>query len=71
MKASRMVGILAAFLAFYLLSPGPVIKFHELMNWQPSPTVRLLYVPLGWASDNVPGVHDAYTFYLRMWGTSN
>jgi len=58
----------AIILAFYILSPGPVMKFS---HGRIPKVMEYCYYPLDALYQKVPVVESFYGWYFKLWGIRN
>jgi hypothetical protein len=70
-RSSRGFGFsvvtLFALLLLYVLSPAPVEKYIY-QGGKNQTAFETFYAPLVWATYYVPGVHEFYGWYFKVWG---
>jgi hypothetical protein len=55
-------------LAFYVLSPGPVIWLCNALGYENSDFLNFVYAPRIWLYSAVPVVHKLYDSYFALFG---
>jgi hypothetical protein len=61
------VAIVFLVLLLYVLSPPPVEKYL-CQGGKHQAAFETFYTPLIWATLRVPGVHEFYDWYFKVWG---
>jgi hypothetical protein len=61
---SLLFWLIALLVLVYALSPGPVLK---ALGGKPSRAFHVIYAPLEYLSNNVPGVEAFYNWYVKLW----